>query len=83
MLDMISEKLREGNVWVIFYSTRSKTGSEDQRWAEDVYLTDHWEICWTKDEAIKNYEKLFDKYSSVDIHNAGIAPIDPEYNTGW
>ena len=41
MLDTITTELREGNVWVIFYSTRSKTGSEDQMWAEDVYLTDH------------------------------------------
>ena len=76
----------ECNLWVVFYTVRNKTGTPDQEWGnpdKPVYLTDHWEICWTKDEAIKNYEKLFDKYSLVDIHNAGIASIDSEYNTGW
>ena len=38
-------------VWVIFYVTRSKTGNPNQQWGDPtnpVYLTDHWEICWSK-----------------------------------
>ena len=80
MLDTITTKLREGDVWVIFYSTRSKTGSEDQMWAEDVYLTDHWEIAWSKEEAVKRYHAISKEY---DVHVSGIAPIDPEYNSDW
>ena len=70
-------------VWVVFYVIRSKTGHPDQQWgdpANPVYLTDDWLICWSKDEAIKAYEKIFKDY---DIHTAGIAPVDPEYRTDW
>ena len=80
MLDTITTELREGNMWVIFYCTRSKTGSEDQRWAEDVYLTDHWEIAWSREEAVKRYHAISKEY---DVHVSGIAPIDPEYNSDW
>ena len=74
------------NLWVVFYTVRSDTGTPDQQWGDPdkpVYLTDDWEICYNKKEAIERYKRLFDEYSLVDIHNAGIAPIDPEYNTGW
>lgn len=74
------------NLWVVFYTVRNKTGTPDQQWGDPdnpVYLTDDWEICYNKKEAIERYKRLFDEYSLVDIHNAGIAPIDPEYNTGW
>ena len=74
------------NLWVVFYTVRNKTGTPDQQWGDPdnpVYLTDDWEICYNKKEAIEIYKELFDRYPSRDIHNAGIAPIDPEYNTGW
>ena len=74
------------NLWVVFYTVRNKTGTPDQQWGDPdnpVYLTDDWEICYNKKEAIERYKRLFDEYSLVDIHNAGIAPIDPEYSTGW
>tara|TARA_Y100001980_G_C14385982_1_gene186563 strand:+ start:450 stop:677 length:228 start_codon:yes stop_codon:yes gene_type:complete len=75
--------MSSSEVWVLFYVTRSKTGTPDQFWGNPenpVYLTDHWEICWGKNAAIKAYEKIFDQY---DIHTAGIAPVDPEYRTDW
>ena len=71
------------NLWIVFYTVRNKTGTPNQQWGDPdnpVYLTDDWEICYNKKEAIKRYKELFDRYQ---IHNAGIAPIDPEYNTGW
>ena len=74
------------NLWIVFYTTRSDTGTPDQQWGDPdkpVYLSDHWEICYNKKEAIERYKELFDRYPLIDIHNAGIAPIDPEYNTGW
>ena len=70
-------------VFVLFYTTRSDTGKPEQQWSHNVYLTDHWEICWSKDEAIQNYEKLFKEDCSLDVHSAGIAPIDAEYRTDW
>lgn len=80
MLDTITTELREGKVWVVFFVTRSKTGKKDQEWAEGVYLTDHWDIVWSREEAVEYYDKLIEKH---DIHVAGIAPIDPEYNSDW
>ena len=80
------QAMKDNNLWVLFYTIRSKTGDPDQQWGDPdnpVYLNDHWEICYSKEEAIEFYKKLFDKYSLVDIHNAGIAPVDPEWNTGW
>ena len=74
------------NLWVVFYTTRSDAGTPDQKWGDPdkpVYLSDHWEICYNKKEAIERYKELFDRYPLIDIHNAGIAPIDPEYSTGW
>ena len=84
MLD--GSTIGNSNLWVVFYTTRSDTGEPDQQWGDPdnpVYLTDSWETCYNKKEAIERYKRLFDEYSLVDIHNAGIAPIDPEYNTGW
>ena len=71
------------NLWVVFYTVRSNTGTPDKAWGDPdnpVYLTDHWEICWSKDSAITLYQKIFDV---ADIHVSGIAPIDPEYSTDW
>jgi hypothetical protein len=68
--------------YVLFYVTRSATGTPRQLWAPGVYLKDHWEICWSRDEAICQYEKLFTD-GCEDVHSAGIAPIDPEYKTDW
>ena len=92
---MIKKKLREyamlkdkktmggNNLWVLFYTIRSKTGDPDQQWGDPdnpVYLTDNWLICYSKNEAMDRYKELF---SELEIHNAGIAPVDPEWNTGW
>ena len=71
------------NLWVVFYTVRSNTGTPDKAWGDPdnpIYLTDHWEICWSKDSAITLYQKIFDV---ADIHVSGIAPIDPEYSTDW
>ena len=71
------------NLWVVFYTVRSNTGTPDKAWGDPdnpVYLTDHWEICWSKDSAITLHQKIFDV---ADIHVSGIAPIDPEYSTDW
>lgn len=70
-------------VYVVFYVTRSATGEHSQKWAPNVYLTDHWEICWSRDDAKQRYENLFADECKLDIHCAGIAPIDPEYKTDW
>jgi hypothetical protein len=70
-------------VYVVFYTTRSDTGKPSQAWGDPnnpVYLTDHWEIEWTRRRAIARYEQVFKEY---DIHTAGIAPIDEEYKTDW
>jgi hypothetical protein len=72
--------------YVLFYVTRSDTGTPDQFWGcpdKPVYLTDHWIICWGREEAIEEYEKLFADECELDVHCAGIAPIDPEYKTDW
>ena len=69
------------NLWVVFYTVRSNTGTPDKAWGDPdnpIYLTDHWEICWSKDSAITLHQKIFDV---ADIHVSGIAPIDPEYST--
>ena len=71
------------NLWVVFYTVRSNTGTPDKAWGDPdnpIYLTDHWEICWSKDSAITLHQKKFDV---ADIHVSGIAPIDPEYSTDW
>ena len=71
------------NLWVVFYTVRSNTGTPDKEWGDPdnpIYLTDHWEICWSKDSAITLHQKIFDV---ADIHVSGIAPIDPEYSTDW
>lgn len=71
------------NLWVVFYTVRSNTGTPDKAWGDPdnpIYLTDHWEICWSKDSAITLHQKIFDV---ADIHVSGIAPIDPEYSTDW
>ena len=81
MLDELIDD--ECNLWVVFYTVRNKTGTPDQEWGDPdspVYLTDHWEICWTKDNAITRHQKIFDEH---DIHVSGIAPIDAEYSTDW
>ena len=73
----------ECNLWVVFYTVRNKTGTPDQEWGDPdspVYLTDHWEISWSKDNAITRHQKIFGEY---DIHVSGIAPIDAEYSTDW
>ena len=73
----------ECNLWVVFYTVRNKTGTPDQEWGDPdspVYLTDHWEISWSKDNAITRHEKIFNEH---DIHVSGIAPIDAEYSTDW
>jgi len=73
----------ECNLWVVFYTVRNKTGTPDQEWGDPdspVYLTDHWEISWSKDNAITRHQKIFDEH---DIHVSGIAPIDSEYSTDW
>jgi len=70
-------------LWVVFYTVRNNAGKPDQKWGdpdEPVYLTDHWEICWSKDKAITRHQNIFNEY---DIHVSGIAPIDPEYSTDW
>ena len=69
--------------YVLFYVTRSATGTPAQFWAPDVYLIDHWIICWGRAEAIDEYEKLFADECELDVHSAGIAPIDPGYKTDW
>ena len=71
------------NLWVVFYTVRSNTGTPDKAWGDPdnpIYLTDHWEICWSKASAITLHQKIFDV---ADIHVSGIAPIDPEYSTDW
>ena len=71
------------NLWVVFYTVRSNTGTPDKAWGDPdnpIYLTDHWEICWSKDSAITLHQKIFDV---ADIHVSGIAPIDAEYSTDW
>ena len=71
------------NLWVVFYTVRSNTGTPDKAGGDPdnpIYLTDHWEICWSKDSAITLHQKIFDV---ADIHVSGIAPIDPEYSTDW
>ena len=75
--------MKDNNLWVLFYTIRSKTGDPNQQWGDPdnpVYLNDHWLICYSKGEAMDRYKELF---SELEIHNAGIAPVDPEYNTGW
>ena len=69
-------------IYVLFYTYRSATGTPAQQWAPGVYLKDHWEICWTRREAVCQYEKLFTD-GCVDVHSAGIALIDSEYETDW
>ena len=75
--------MKDNNLWVLFYTIRSKTGDPNQQWGDPdnpVYLNDHWGICYSKKEAIDRYKELFNE---LEIHNAGIAPVDPEWNTGW
>tara|TARA_B100000035_G_scaffold304519_1_gene304342 strand:- start:498 stop:716 length:219 start_codon:yes stop_codon:yes gene_type:complete len=66
--------------YVCFYTTRRSTGTPEQQWSPDVYLTDHWLIHEDRAEAIKTYNKLVVK---DEVHSAGIAPIDAEYRTDW
>ena len=68
-------------MYVVFYTTRSETGTFEQEWAPNVFLTDHWEIEESKGDAEGRYNELQD--SRTDIHSAGIAPIDPKYSTDW
>jgi hypothetical protein len=68
-------------VYVVFYTTRSTTGTPEQQWAPNVFLTDHWEIEESKADAESKYNDL--QNSCLDIHLAGIAPIDPEFSTDW
>jgi len=73
----------ECKLWVVFYTVRSNTGTPDQVWGDPdnpVYLNDHWEICWTKDEAITRHQNIL---RMKQLHVSGIAPIDPEYSTDW
>lgn len=69
------------HVWyVCFYTTRSETGTPQQMWAPSVYLTDHWEVFETRQDAINRYDALVDK---DETHSIGIAPVDQEYKTDW
>lgn len=67
-------------MWVVFYTERSNTGKKSQQWAENVYLTDFWEVYETKEQAVEKYKSLTKEDST---HNAGIAPISEEYSTDW
>ena len=45
--DVIAQgRIMSDQVYVVFYVT-STTGEHSQKWAINVYLNDHWEICWT------------------------------------
>lgn len=66
--------------YVIFYTTRSETGTPEQQWAPNVFLTDHWTIEESKVDAEKRYLKITE---TIDIHSGGIAPIDPNHSTDW
>ena len=68
-------------VYVVFYTTRSETGTPDQQWAPNVFLTDHWSIEESKSDAEARYNKIMDTMDT--IHSAGIALIDPEHSTDW
>ena len=71
------------DLWVVFFTTRSKTGEPDQQWGDPdnpVYLKDHWEISRSKDHAVKIHQDILKHY---DVHVSGIAPIDPDYRIAW
>jgi hypothetical protein len=68
-------------MYVVFYTTRSKTGTPEQQWAPNVFLTDHWEIEESKAGAEARYNEIVDTMEV--LHLAGIAPIDPKYSTDW
>jgi len=70
-------------LYAVFYTTRSDTGKPIQAWGDPdkpVYLTDDREIAWTRRRAVARYEQLFKEY---DIHVAGIAAIDEDYDSDW
>ena len=70
-------------IWVVFFTTRSSTGEPDQQWGDPdnpVYLKDHWDIRWSKDEAVLHHQNILQHY---DVHVSGIAPIDPDYHDDW
>lgn len=70
-------------LYAVFYTIRSNTGKPSQAWGDPdnpVYLKDRWEIAWTRRRAVERYDQLFKEY---DIHVAGIAPIDEEYDADW
>ena len=70
-------------IWVVFYTSRSSTGEPDQQWGDSdnpIYLKDHWQISWSKDEAVKAHQDILEQYN---VHVSGIAPIDPDYHSDW
>jgi hypothetical protein len=68
-------------MYVVFYTTRSTTGTPEQQWAPNVFLTDHWEIEESKAAAEARYNQIVDTMEI--LHLAGIAPIDPKHSTDW
>lgn len=67
-------------MYTCLYTVRDRTGTPDQQWAPDVYLSDYWEIFETHEEAVERYKELFNLF---DIHCAGVAQMDATHNTDW
>ena len=67
-------------MYVVFHTIRSTTGKPNQEWAPNVFLTDHWGVEESKEDAVASYNKLVDRDF---VHSAGIAPIDKDYSTDW
>jgi hypothetical protein len=68
-------------MYVVFYTTRSKTGTPQPQGATNVFPTDHWEIEESKAGAEARYNEIVDTMEV--LHLAGIAPIDPKHSTDW
>lgn len=67
-------------MYALSYTTRHKTGTEDQFWAPDVYLTDHWVIFSAKTEA---EEMLEIQNTCNDLHCWCIAEIISASEPHW
>ena len=65
---------------VLSYTTRSKTGTNDQYWAPDVYLTDDWQLYDSEAETIEDLKKL---NVSCDLHYWSLVEISDALEPHW
>ena len=67
-------------MFACIYTTRSKTGDPLNQWAENVFLTDHFEIFENQKEATKRFEKLWEQ---EEVHSAAVAQIVEATEPHW